>query len=71
MPKYWMGVVSKCDVCDKELTTIMYDMKTRMGPWACMCSNCAMGGIGIGKLGLGLGQEYKKQPDGKWLKTAG
>lgn len=71
MAKYWSGAVSKCDVCGTPLSLKFYDMKTKQGPWGCLCPECAMNGIGIGKVGLGYGQEYTKRENGKWLKTAG
>jgi len=45
------------------------DGKTRMGPWGCLCMKChARYGVG---LGLGKGQHYTRQADGRWLKTGG
>ena len=73
---YWLSPLKdECQSCGKPFGKLMYDMKTQGGPWANLCDNCAMhnGGNhpGIGRLGLGLGQKYEKQPDGKWLKTEG
>lgn len=77
-PKYWMGTVP--DVCDLStpedlpgyhdpVDKVFVDGKTRIGPWANMCMKChRRDGFG---LGLGKGQKYEKQEDGKWLKTAG
>lgn len=71
MPKYWMGTAPT--VCDfNRLHPIgekFIDGKTTNGPWANMCLNCArVNGVG---LGMGRGQEYTKQADGRWLKTGG
>jgi hypothetical protein len=72
MAKYWSSEPpSRCDACDTPITNVFTDGKTTYGPWACMCPSCATLGPGIGKWGMGLGQEYTKQPDGKWLKTKG
>lgn len=72
MPAYWYSPKpEKCDTCDTPIVSKFYDAKTEMGPWACMCPSCQNLGPGLGQLGLGKGQEYTKQPDGKWLKTAG
>ena len=69
---YWLSPVpEKCDICDAVIDVTFYDMKTNMGPWACMCTACATLGPGIGKTGLGLGQKYSKKPDGKFHKTEG
>lgn len=68
----WMGPApSNCDTCETPITTKFYDAKTEMGPWACMCPSCQNLGPGLGRLGTGFGQEYTKQPDGKFLKTGG
>ena len=59
-----------CDVCHKPFTkNIMYDAKTVYGPWANMCMTC-FNSIGVG-LGTGLGQQYKKNDSGDWIKNAG
>jgi hypothetical protein len=69
---YWMGTLPEtCDTCGTPIIDIFYDAKTKFGPWGCMCPTCQTLGPGLNKLGTGLGQEYKKQADGRWLKTAG
>lgn len=75
--KRWLSPVpSFCETCNGPIHKRFYDAATkrpdgRSGPWACMCPSCFTLGPGFGKLGQGLGQEYTKQPDGKWLKTGG
>ena len=71
--KYWMGQApAKCDTCETPIVDRFFDAKTQMrGMWASMCFTCHALGPGLGRLGLGLGQEYKKQEDGKWLKVGG
>jgi hypothetical protein len=70
-PKYWTGEIEHCDICRTKAInlTVVVDGATRMGPWALMCHDCfTRHGIGIG---LGVGQRYQKQPDGRWLKVTG
>lgn len=53
---------SKCDMCSAQLGNIMYDAKTRQGPWGCLCPTCfANHGVG---LGTGRGQKYEAHDDG-------
>lgn len=68
--KYWMGSTPAiCDTCDEPIKKEFTDGKTRMGPWANMCPGCsAIYGVG---LGLGRGQKYEQQTNGRWLKTGG
>lgn len=70
-PVYWAGPISHCDVCRTPFEKVFYDAKTNGGPWACMCPSCQNLGPGLGKTGLGIGQKYELQSDGKWLKTEG
>jgi hypothetical protein len=67
---YWLGLVGEyCHMCDREFGKVMYDCQTRAGPWSNMCHACWKWN---GKpLGLGRGQKYEKQKDGRWLKVAG
>ena len=58
MPKLkWYGVLpKKCEICGKPLRGYFVDGRTKMGPWATMCTNCHdKHGVG---LGLGKGQKY-------------
>jgi len=69
---FWSSEVpSNCDTCGTKITDVFYDAKTYGGPCATMCPSCHYLGPGIGKLGLGIGQEYTRQSNGKYLKTAG
>jgi hypothetical protein len=53
----------------KVITDEFIDGSTRTGSWAIMSPmSHQMHGRG---LGLGRGQRYKKQEDGKWLKVEG
>jgi len=53
----WLGGTT-CDLCGRDLNTFgsFVDGKTKMGPWALMCSECFKE-IGIGT-GVGKGQKY-------------
>ena len=69
---YWLSPVPGfCETCEGPIHNKFYDARTKYGPWACMCPSCQTLGPGLNKLGTGLGQEYIKQADGKWLKTGG
>lgn len=58
-----------CDICKIKITSVFIDGKTKFGPWADMCLNChTIHGVG---LGLGRGQKYELQPDGKYRKVEG
>lgn len=66
---YYTGAPDKCDTCDKPFGNIMYDAAIPGSSWGNMCKSCfKMYGCSTG---TGLGQEYTKQADGRWLKTAG
>ena len=73
-PVFWQGDMDgvKCDTCSVIFSTTFYDMKLAgsSGQWACICPSCAMGGQGIGKVGLGFGQRYDRKENG-WMLTAG
>lgn len=60
----------KCDWCSGPIKDVFIDglMRT-VGRWANLCPKChAIHGAG---LGLGQGQEFTRQEDGRWLKTGG
>lgn len=68
--KFWCGAApAQCDICQEAITDTFVDGKTMMGPWANMCLIChRQEGRG---LGMGCGQKYQKQADGRWLKIGG
>lgn len=68
--RYWMGDVPTKDDFDATIVDEFIDGKTRMGPWALM-TLATWRRLGVGRLGVGYGQRYQKQPDGKWLKVEG
>jgi len=66
MKKYWMGDVGTLDDFGVEFVDEFVDGGTKYGPWANM-TPASWKKHGIGRLGLGYGQRYKKQSDGRWL----
>lgn len=73
---YWCGEIGpivdgvQMDDFGKPIIDEFVDGKTRLGPWANM-SPASYKVLGIGQLGVGLGQRYKRQTDGRWLKVEG
>ena len=66
---YWSGDLGPRDDFGRLYRDTMYDGKTKMGPWANMTEESwVIYGVG---LGIGRGQKYKKQPDGRWMKVEG
>ena len=69
----WTGPVGQTDdfgaPINHEVGGVIVDGKTRAGPWALM-NPASHVVFGCG-LGLGLGQRYEKQADGRWLKVEG
>lgn len=64
---YWMGRVPPTDDFGDPVSDEFVDGKTDMGPWALM-SPRSFDRHGVG-IGMGSGQRYRKQPDGRWLKV--
>lgn len=56
----------KKDCMGQDIDTVFIDGKTANGSWAYM-TELTHSMIGVG-LGIGKGQKYVKQPDGRWLK---
>ena len=69
-PVYWLSPLGPVDDFGREYDDEMIDGATRQGPWANMTPR-SWAIHGIGRLGLGCGQRYLKQPDGRWLKVEG
>ena len=69
-PKYWTGTVDETDDFGHPIDGEFIDGRTMIGPWASM-SPRSWARHGVGKLGTGNGQRYRKQADGKWLKVEG
>jgi hypothetical protein len=68
--KFWMGSVGTIDDFGDAYQDVMYDGKTKTGPWACMTAK-SWKKHGVGRTGTGLAQKYHKQADGRWLKVEG
>ena len=72
--RYWFGKSpAKCDTCGQPIASVFTDGKTTRGPWAIMCPACLPRHFmpRDGKHGTGIGQQYTRQPDGRYMKTAG
>lgn len=67
--RYWIGVVPRWDDFGVVLKEEFVDGKTIYGPWAMMAPESFMK-YGIGT-GLGVGQRYRKQRSGRWMKVEG
>jgi hypothetical protein len=67
---YWPGELSPNDDFGVPYKNIMFDAKTKNGPWANMTEK-SFRNHAVGLLGTGFGQMYEKQPDGRWLKIKG
>jgi hypothetical protein len=70
-PVYWISEVPpKCQLSGRRITTHFVDGRVPgMSSWACM-HPVHFASIG-GRLGLGNGQLYERQPTGRWLKIEG
>ncbi len=68
MAKFWQGSEPKtCDCCNQAIVSSFIDGKTIYGQWAVMDTACHKK-LGTG-LGIGKGQQYDRQPDGRWIKV--
>ena len=72
-PRYWFGKVKRADDFGDPIGFEFVDGRTRHGPWAIMTpASWAREGITRdGSMGTGIGQRYRLQPDGRWLKVEG
>lgn len=71
-PRYWSGDPgTTCQVSGKPFNGVMYDasLPTHGGRWANICQE-TFDEHGC-RTGLGQGQKYELQEDGRWLRTAG
>lgn len=67
---YWMGALGPKDDFGQEYGTVMIDGRTKDGPWANMTlASWKVHAVGV--FGVGYGQRYEKQQDGRWLKVEG
>lgn len=69
LPSYWTGFVGKDDISGKPFNGVMYDAKIPGEGWANINQE-TFDAYGC-KLGVGFGQRFELQDDGRWLCTAG
>lgn len=69
MAVHYVNPPAVCDNCRSPINSTFYDARTHGGAWGNLDQKC-FDAIGVG-LGTGRGQKYEKQPDGRFLKTAG
>ena len=67
--RYWVGEVNEHDDFEQVIGEEFIDGKTLGGPWAIM-TPASWAKHGVGKLGTGYGQRYKKTL-GRWPKVEG
>ena len=67
---YWLGKLGPVDDFGGAYKDIMIEGKTIHGTWAIM-TDCSWRVMGCGRFGIGLGQKYQKQTDGRWLRIGG
>ena len=65
--RYWNGDIRPTDDLGVPITTTFFDGATVFGPWAIMAPSTHKR-IGKGE-GIGRGQRYEKQSDGRWMKV--
>lgn len=55
----YVNAPSNCDLCGGDFEGVMFDAKTKFGPWGNLCTECFMvHGVG---LGTGKGQKYDRK----------
>lgn len=72
MDTYWLSKVPDLDDLGNPIHDEFVDGSLRIrgsSAWG-LFTPSAFRALG-GSIGLGMGQYYRKQPDGKWLKVAG
>jgi hypothetical protein len=71
-PVYWTGHVGVVDDFGDKIKDELFDAPTiDGGRWALMTRQTWVVYGRTTKLGTGLGQRFKKQDDGRWLKVEG
>lgn len=70
LPTYWTGDVPKgCQMTGRKFDGVMYDARLPGGSWGLICQ-ATFDDYNL-SLGVGRGQKFELQPNGKWLCTAG
>ena len=61
---------TECQITNARLGAVMYDGKTKHGPWAIM-GEAAWKLYGCGRLGAGFGQKYRRNEAGEFYISEG
>lgn len=70
--RYWLSPVGSTDDFGQPISDVIIDAKTAYGPWALMSpASFQLHGGTNGRLGLGYGQRYVRQSDGRFLCVEG
>jgi hypothetical protein len=67
--KFWMGHKPKCDFCGIDPMVFVDGKVKGISSWAIMCPDC-FNQFGV-NLGVGKGQMYEKDKEGKFILIAG
>lgn len=67
---FWAGKPAEDDF-GVAIQEVFYDARTTLGPWAIMAPSSWEQYRVSEKLGTGIGQKYRKQDDGRFLKVDG
>jgi len=68
---YWLSPLGGFDDFGRPYKKVMYDAKTTQSCWANMTEESWQEHGAYKDVGLGRGQKYELQSNGKWLKVAG
>lgn len=69
-PMVFTPTPTECQITKARLGAVMYDGKTKHGPWAIM-SETAWELYGCGRLGAGFGQKYRRNEAGEFYISEG
>lgn len=69
-PLVFTPTPTECQITKARLGAVMYDGKTKHGPWAIM-SETAWELYGCGRLGAGFGQKYRRNEAGEFYISEG
>ena len=67
--RYFSAETTELDDFGVKLGDVVYDGRTKMGPWA-MMSQASFKKYGVG-LGTGKGQKYRRNEEGHFIKEEG
>lgn len=69
-PMVFTPTPTECQITKARLGAVMYDGKTKHGPWAIM-NETAWELYGCGRLGAGFGQKYRRNEAGEFYISEG